>query len=83
MSLSPALSAVEDAPNVVMYQEIDYSVKSEKEGLSDSSGGFRAFPSVHELAMGYLQQAQTQPPTQPHTISLFLTQELKALSLQV
>lgn len=62
MSLSPALSVFEDAPDEALYQEIDYVVKLEEDKL-DSSGVFHAFPSVHYLAMGYFQQAQTQPQT--------------------
>lgn len=82
MPYSPALSTFEDAVDEPLYQEIDYIIKPE-EDLLDSPGMFHALPSVHELAMGYLQQEQTQPLTQPHRVSLLLSQELQAFSLQV
>lgn len=76
MPLSSALSAFEDAVNEVLTQEIDYLITTEKEDLLDSPGVFRALSSLHELAMSCLQQAQTQPLTRPHMVSLLLRQEL-------
>lgn len=67
MPLSPVLPAFEGAVDEALYQEIDYL---EKEDLLDSPGVFHALPSVHEMAMVYLQQVQTQPLTQPHMVSL-------------
>lgn len=67
MPLSPALPAFEGAVDEALYQEIDYL---EKEDLLDSPGVFHALSSVHEMAMVYLQQVQTQPLTQPHMVSL-------------
>lgn len=63
MSLSPGLPAFEDAFDEALYQEIDYLVKPEKEDLLTSPGVFHAIPSVHKLAVGYLQQED--PSTNP------------------